>query len=171
MHLRAHPLVALAFLLLPLGGCTRFLPTGTEDGVSTLQTDRSEYRLVRTDGRVEGDIDFRYTNASGRTLYVPRCHTPDPPHLEKQTGSGWVVAYAPVVLLCWQTPIAIEPGASYVDTLEVRGWVPGRNAAPEFRVPEIPGTYRLVWSLLVSPNPEGPPEHEQIVSNPFQIRE
>ena len=164
----------MVFGLALLTGCSGnglLAPDADHNGdTPALQTSRAAYAVTRNGQVLTADIDFSYVNRTGHTRYVARCHQPYPPQLEKWTGSEWVVAYSPVVLLCWQTPLSIAPSATYTGTLAIRAWLPGNNAAPDWKVDGVAGTYRLVWRLLRSDSPDGPaPEPEKYVSNSFAL--
>ena len=174
--------IGLAGLVL---GCSRSGPG--EPGLATqdhaaegapIQTDRAEYTLSFTPQLAELSIGVRYVNRTGGRVYLETCHTPHPPVLEKRVGSEWVVAYRPAVLRCLGQPVVIRAGETYDYTFKVVAGRPGTNNFPQFEVAEIPGTYRLVWGLLDTWNPDGPGPGlgrllplEQRVSNEFQIRE
>lgn len=141
-----------------------------------LQTDRASYRLDTTSRGHQLDIDFTFTNPTGRRVYVPTCRTPHPPGLEKWQNGAWVRAYSPVVLECLGPPLVIEPGAAYAGTLSIHAGRAGTRQYPQFQVESIPGTYRLVWNVLGNWAPDGPEPGlgtplplEQRVSNNFRI--
>jgi hypothetical protein len=176
----------LTIVLLGLAlGCSRSAPE--EPGAAKpdlaaseapIQTDRAEYTLRYTEQLAEATIGVRYTNRTGSPVYLPTCHVPHPPVLEKRVGSTWVAAYRPAVLACLGPPVVIQPGATYEYTFKVVAGRPGTNSFPQFEVAEIPGTYRLVWGLLSTWDPDGPGPGlgrslplEQRVSNEFRIGE
>lgn len=165
-------LSALAIAL--LGACATPGPLhpglDLNEGDTALRTEQPRYRATRAGDQLVLDVGFRYTNPAASPRYVARCHTPHPPVLQKWTGSEWVVAYAPVVLRCWQEPITIAPGATYTDTLRVRASLSG-SSIPEFRVRPVAGTYRLAWRLLRSAHIDQQRDAEVEVSNSFEITE
>lgn len=166
-----HLLTALALAL--LGACADVGPLqpdlDLDTGNAALQTEQPRYRVTRAAQQITLDIGFRYTNSAAEPRYAPRCGSPHPPTLEKWNGSGWVTAYAAVVLACWMEPIAIAPGATYTDVLRVRAQEGG--AHPDFRVRPVAGTYRLIWRLLKTRDATGPNASVTEVSNTFEITE
>ena len=140
-----------------------------------IRTDSSVYHVRTTPTGHELTIGVRFTNVTGGTAYIPTCHTPHPPVLEKLEGDRWVTAYSPVVLMCLGPPVVIPAGSSYDYTYRVLAST-RPNTYPRFEVAEIRGTYRLVWHILGSWNPDGPEPGlgtplplEQRVSNTFRI--
>lgn len=71
-------------------------------------------------------------------------------HEHKWARGSWTIAYAPVVL-AWLGPSKIiAPGDDYRYTFDIQAAPQGSNTIPQFAVPEIPGTYRLVWEIYAS---------------------
>ena len=182
-----HPvrhLLTIAPFLLALG-CSRSGPgdsgptsAGQAAAGAPIKTDRTEYTLRFGAELAEMSIGVSYTNRTGSRVYLPTCHGANPPWLEKRVGSEWVAAYRPAVLACLGPPVVIQPGDTYDYTLKVVAGRRGTNRYPQFEVAEIPGTYRLVWGLLATWDPDGPEPGlgrllplEQRVSNEFTIRE
>lgn len=140
-----------------------------------IQTDSTVYHLRTTENAHELTIRLNYTNPTGSPVYIPTCHTPHPPVLEKWQGDKWVTAYSPVVLLCLGPPVVIGAGEVYAYTYRVSA-SRRPNTLPRFAVAEIPGTYRLVWHILDTWTPQGSEPGlgrelplEQRVSNTFRI--
>lgn len=166
-------------------GCARTEPLGPGDGVDSqapeapsapIRTDRSAYTLKTTASAHRLSIGFTFTNPTGSRAYVPTCRTPHPPGLEKWQNGAWVRAYSPLVLQCLDPPLIIEAGATHRGTLDVRAGRAGTKQFPQFQVERIPGTYRLVWTVLGSWTPDGPEPGlgtplplQQRVSNSFRI--
>ena len=176
-----HPLT-IALLGLALG-CSRGVPgepapASPDQGAegAPIQTDRAEYAVRYTQQLAELTIGVKYVNRTGGTVYLPTCQVPHPPVLEKRVGTGWVAAYRAPVLMCLGPPVVIRPGERYDYTFKVSAGRPGTNYFPQFEVAEITGTYRLVWGLLGTWDPDGsgpglgrPLPLEQRVSNEFRI--
>jgi hypothetical protein len=160
-------------------GCgAEILGLGDEPPVLTgapIQTDSAVYHVRTTEHFYEIVMDLAYTNPTRGRVYIPTCHTPHPPVLQKWVSEQWVTAYAPVVLLCLGPPVVIEPGDMYRYTYRVMA-AHRPNTSPRFEVAEIPGTYRLVWHMLGTWTPNGsePGLGEELpigqrVSNTFRI--
>jgi hypothetical protein len=140
-----------------------------------IRTDSAVYHVRTTEDSHELTIEVTYTNPTGSTVYIPTCHSPHPPVLEKWQEDTWVTAYAPVVPLCLGAPVVIADGDVYAYTYRISA-ARSANWYPRFEVPEIPGTYRLVWRILGTWTPDGPEPGlgrelplEQRVSNTFEI--
>ena len=140
-----------------------------------IQTDSSIYHFRTTEHEHALTIGLSYTNPTGSSVYIPTCHVPNPPVLEKWENGEWVTAYAPVVWLCLGPPVIIGAGDVYRYTYRVSA-TRRPNTLPRLAVTQIPGTYRLVWHMLGTWTPHGsepglgkelPLEHR--VSNTFRI--
>jgi hypothetical protein len=173
--------IALAVVMVAVSSCgiLDVLGLGSDEPPSLagapIQTDSAIYHLRTTEHAHELTIGLTYTNPTGSPVYIPTCHTPHPPVLEKWEGGEWVTAYAPVVLLCLGPPVVIGAGEVYAYRYEVSA-TRRPNTIPRFEVAELPGTYRLVWRMLGTWTPDGsepglgkelPLEHR--VSNTFRI--
>lgn len=176
MHRRLPITIALATTL--LAGCER-LPLETAGATlegPPLETGASTYTLASSDQLLMGEIDFRFTNRSERTISLLNCLGGWALALEKQVGGEWVRAWSGVRLGCLSPPIEIGAGEAREDTLRVFAGQRGTNTYPQFAVEEIEGTYRLVlgdafWNY----DHDGPPWGTTVplefrVSAPFQIR-
>jgi hypothetical protein len=142
-----------------------------------LQTDRLVYQLQRdSGGHVRVEIPFTYHNTTGETVYLVNCRGAVPPSLEKWQAGQWVVAWTPVLLMCLSHPIVIESDVVYSDTLRVSAARQGSNEYPQFEVPDLEGTYRLVWPMPVheydfdNPPSGRPLPLESRISNNFELR-
>ncbi|MGH7483948.1 MAG: hypothetical protein ACRELV_17495 [Longimicrobiales bacterium] len=164
---------AATILLAALAACT----AGNSDidappmGDEPIRTGRQVYGF---DGSNTITISATYTNDTGATVWLPRCgYEPPSWTLERQEDDAWVPAYAPVCLMVYAPPVAVEPGESVTHGLEVHG--PDIDAEPRLREP-IDGTYRLVYAINDAddpgqgggPQPEALPT-ERRVSNGFRI--
>jgi hypothetical protein len=134
--------------------------------------------------REEVTIVATFANRTASAVDLNRCsHTPGRPPsfvLEKKVEDRWLQAYAPTCVgaaIRSPSPDLVQPGGSFTDTLQIVHYVSG-NTAPRFRVPEIPGTYRLVYFVdrVVDPSTTAgrashrePLPTEARVSNEFRI--
>jgi hypothetical protein len=126
----------------------------------------SEFRIIA-----------RFENRTGKQIFLNQCRNRPMFSLEKRTAEGWVWAYewgcVPSTL---SEPPTLAPGAVQVDTLLVRHYH-SPNWSPIFRVPEIPGTYRLVYHYERTWPPPPGRYHERLapieqrISNSFVIEQ
>jgi len=135
-----------ALAILATLGCAG--ATAGSAGSSPIQTDRSVYTVVDSAGLASLTIRMTYRNTTGKNVYLPTCRGPQPPRLQKQVGDAWVVAFAPNVFACEAAPITVAAGDSYDYTFRILAGMPGSNFAPRWAVPEIPGTYRVLWEIF-----------------------
>jgi hypothetical protein len=157
-------------------GCAPSSGTEQSQGNAPLiQTEQSNYTAEVGPRTAELTIRFRFTNRTGNTVYVAGCRGVDPPVLEKQLDGAWVSVYAPLVDLCEPTVHPIKPTEVYRSAFRVLAGLPGSRVAPKLQVPEIEGTYRLVWNIYGrwrsghAPMPDDLLPVEQRTSNPFRI--
>jgi hypothetical protein len=148
--LRALPL-ALGYLI--VAGCSA--ATGVRDLRETaptpdFQTDSAAYRLRATSAGYEGVIRATYTNHSGGAAYFVNCNGGTGVELQKSIDGSWQTVWSPVLLMCLSQPITVAASASWSTAVHIFGGYPGTNYAPQFTVSDIPGTYRLVWTELLS---------------------
>ena len=142
-----------------------------------IQTDRTSYAVRDSAGLASLTIRMTYRNTTGKRVYLPTCGGPQPPRLQKQVGDTWIVAYAPNVLACEGSPIEVPDGGSYPYTFRILAGMPGSSFAPRWAVPDIPGTYRVLWEIFsdVQGNPARPVRTrsplpvDQEISNTFQL--
>jgi len=156
-------------------GCTSArMATGT---TAPIQTDAPVYTVAEANGLARLTIRMTYRNTTGGPVYLPTCQGPQPPRLQKQVGDQWVVAFAPNVLACEETPIEVPANTSYDYTFQVVAGMPGTSYLPRFSVSEVPGTYRILWELFhgAAGEPSKPVitrdrlPTDQEVSNTFQL--
>lgn len=140
-----------------------------------IRTDRDVYQVRKTQHSYELTMELAYVNPTSGPVYIPTCHTPHPPALQKWVGGEWVTAYSPVVLECLGPPVVIGRGETYRYTYRVEA-SHRPNTFPRFEVAEVPGTYRLVWHILGTWEPSGPQPGlgeelplEQRVSDSFRL--
>jgi hypothetical protein len=146
--MRTRSFVLCVGLLLPLGAC-RSADVATVHGLAgpagpAIVTDAHSYTLETDRGALVTGIGFRFTNLSSRTLYVGNCNGTLAPVLEKRVGNGWRAYWSPPLTPCLSPPIRIRPGETIVDTIRVRGALPGSGHGPAFHSPDVEGTYRIV---------------------------
>ncbi len=173
MRLYSISLAAAAVTLSLAVDCELRDPVSPTDGM--LRTGATEYVVRQENGLLRTEIGLTFVNRTGGAVYIPSCHGPYPPVLEKVVDGQWVIAYAPIVLLCLEQPVAIAPGKSYDFAYRVHAALPGTNAGPQFSVTPIAGTYRAVWGLFSEKLADGtttkPLAAESRTSNTFQLRE
>jgi hypothetical protein len=136
-----------------------------------LVTDSSQY-VVSTEGDLyRATIGYEFKNSTGLTLTRTHCNVPPSPILEKNVGGQWILAYAPVELMCLTTPhFQLAPDSLFRGRLAIVAGKPGSQFGPQFGVESIPGIYRLRWSLRVGPDPESPGAQTiQPISNEFRL--
>jgi hypothetical protein len=140
---------------------------------ATLRTDSTKYTVRFVSPMYHAVIGYVYTNGTDAPVSENYCRTPRPPLLEKSVKGHWVVAYDQIEFACQSVPpFRIAAGATYRGTLEVTVARPGKNFAPELRVAEIAGTYRLRWVLRSGNNPDDPRAHAvEAISAPFEVVE
>ncbi|HET9985008.1 MAG TPA: hypothetical protein VFQ38_15520 [Longimicrobiales bacterium] len=144
---------SVALIAAASSGCWVADATAPDLDFPAIRTDSAAYTLRRSDTGLQGAIGFTFTNRTGRDLFAGGCISPDPPHLERLVGDEWVVAYAPIVLLCWTPPRRIRDGESYRSALHISVPLAGTSGAPPWQSGLVPGTYRLVWDALSVPAP------------------
>ena len=95
-----------------------------------------------------------YTNPTDKTIYFVKCGYQQPaPVLQKYEGGEWINALGKVCDLILTPPVEVEPGETYTQTVVM--WSSLRpNTYPSFGVEEIPGTYRLVYRIYETWDPE-----------------
>lgn len=162
-------LAILGLLLFAPVACGLLDAVGPDRG-PLLRTDSTRYvlRLVPAGGDYtiatrQMDIAWTMTNRTGHEVSAGGCLHPDPPVLEKRVGDGWVHAWGGSVLLCWREPVPFAEGEVYRSVLHVWVPLPGVNAAPQWGVDEVAGTYRLRWNELA------PVSDIQRTSNEFLV--
>lgn len=175
------PLLAGALALLAAGcGVLEALPFTPDRDVSPgdppIRTHREAYALEATPTSYRVEVTATYTNRTGGTVYLQKCgHTPPAFMLQKEVGGEWVDAWRQACALVLVPPVEIAPGESYTTTALVHA-ARTPNAFPRFEVEEVPGTYRLVFHMLRTWDPDGsspglgePLPLEARVSNPFRL--
>lgn len=172
-----HPVLAIQLVALAssVAGC-RSSPTDVPS--TPIATAEASYSVELDTIFVEGqpvwyvsvDIPIHYRNPTGEPILISYCQSPNPPRLEHLTGVDWEIAYEPPHLLCGST-MAVAPGQAFDFVFRSRAYDPASRVSPEWRLPGIDGTYRIVWTGVWS---EAAPAYEplplqQRVSNAFQL--
>lgn len=146
---RSTKLWCLAATSLVLAGCDGITAPARDEG-APLQTDRLSYQLqLDRNGDLTTRIPFTYHNSTGDTVYLVNCKGLVPPSLEKWQNGDWVPAWGAIVPACLSPPIEVAPGEDFEYTLQVNAARQGSNVQPQFRVADLAGIYRLVWSVPV----------------------
>jgi hypothetical protein len=178
--MKRHPfwLSSLLVITMLLGCSPATLPPGIPDDPSApaIQTDRQVYELEPHLDSLRLDIAASYTNTTGQTVYPARCGFEPPDfYLEKRSGDAWVLAYAPVCLaVLIDEPFEVAANETYTTTLTLLH-PHDPNTYPRFEVDELLGTYRLVYRIYRTWEPDGPELGELLpkelsVSNEFVVR-
>ncbi|HEU0078648.1 MAG TPA: hypothetical protein VFQ76_13410 [Longimicrobiaceae bacterium] len=176
--MRRIPFASAPLAVALLAGCAGLVvPDDTGTGLS-IRTERAEYTVSRSGPYLETTIGLSLTNGTDGPAYLATCHGVHPPHLEKRVGDRWVPAYAAAVPQCLGPPEVVEPGETFPYSFRVSAVLPGNNDYPSFQVDPVPGTYRLVWTVYRTWEPDGgsPGLGEQFpreaaVSNEFTLRD
>lgn len=179
--LRFPHLLALAALLGMAACAGDFLETSPDlarssGEPSAIVMSASRYTLTSSGNMWSGEIGFTFTNLSDRPLSLLNCRGGYSMTLEKWEKGEWVPGWSPVQLQCLSPPIVIGAGDTRDDVLPVRAGRAGSNLYPQFLVPGIDGTYRLViGAAFWDYDHDGPPWGETLsldlrVSDPFEIR-
>lgn len=176
--MRPIPFASASLAAALLAGCAGLVvPDDAGTGLS-IRTERAEYTVSRRGQLLETTIGLSLTNGTEGPAYLVTCHGVHPPHLEKRVGDRWVTAYAAAVPQCLGPPEVVEPGETFPYSFRVSAGLPGSDYHPGFAVDPIPGTYRLVWTVYRTWEPDGdrPGLGEQFpreatVSNEFTLRD
>jgi len=141
-----------------------------------LVTDRAEYEALVFSDHVEVTIALKYTNKTKQVRYLPGCKGPPAPVMEKREGTRWIVAFAPIELLCLSYPVPeVRPGGTFEFVFPVHGFL--IYAMPEWKPREVAGTYRVRWTVYKSMEWSSPDGHvltpeaytATVYSNEFKI--
>lgn len=154
------PLVLICALL--VAACDSLLSVDP-DPEPAMQTDGFEFKLRSAGSGFEGEIPYSYSNNSGSRIYLVNCNQHFDARLERRLGDGWVLGWAPLLNLCLSTPIIIEPGGVFRDTLRIYAARFGSNSNPQFKFENPEGIYRIRWeSALTSVDPDQYPFGEPL---------
>jgi hypothetical protein len=136
------------------------------------QTSRSHYDFRRVADGIEVHIPYVYRNVTGDSVYFINCNGIIVPSLEKRTGDTWSPVWSGATPACLSPPVVVPPDGEYEDTVQV---LSGPDMYPQLRVPEVEGTYHLVWHGVVhsyrgDTSPPGTPlPQEERTSNEFTL--
>ena len=155
-----------------VSACSQSAPLRDTSALS--QTDSLGYTL-QDDGSGYGlTLNVRFTNTTQRPVHFVNCDGVTGFRLEKQLPGGWVTAISPQKKLCLSPPITVMPGERFETSLWVHGSYPGKPDS-DYKVDDVRGTYRVVWTEAVSNydeqrRPFGEPlPFEQRISNRFAL--
>ncbi|HMB92571.1 MAG TPA: hypothetical protein VKP65_17080 [Rhodothermales bacterium] len=123
--------LACAFALLFGSGCTIVEPdVDLPAGATAIQTNQTQYKAQQISGDRAGiqvTIPMTFRNITQETAYFVGCRRPPMPILQKRVGNTWVFAWGGIELLCLSDPWPIAPGATFQDTLRLRGYQPSAS--------------------------------------------
>jgi hypothetical protein len=110
------------------------------------QTSQLQYDVKPIGDGIEIHIPYVYYNVTGDSVYFLNCNGIIVPSLEKQTGATWSSVWLGPTPACLSAPVVVPPEGEYTDTVRVRS---DPHVYPLLSVPDIEGTYRLVWHGVV----------------------
>lgn len=150
--------------------------TAIQQSSPALRTRADSYTLTATEAGYQGIIEFSFHNPTDQTVYIANCNGENPPELQKLIDGKWVTAWRGYQSSCSDAPITVGPHQQYRHRFGVFGGFPSNDAYPKFLVPEIGGTYRLLWHKVgdfkdhrVSTSLGAELPLESRISNQFQI--
>ena len=167
---------AMLSVLIQLAGCGLF--EANEDSGPPIRTDKQTYTLKQSGETLSVSFDMTYTNQTSDPTHLVTCNGIFSILLEKLIDGKWVLAYGSDSPDCLGPFISIEPGRQHAYELNVVVFVPSSENEPKFQVDNPVGTYRLVWPIYESLNPNGYQQEsgwgklmplERWVSNNFEI--
>lgn len=174
MEVMKRSLLTATLVTLMLTGCGGAALSPSRN-VPPFSTSDSVYALDSLPGEVRVQIPYRLVNVTGGPLYVPRCISdPIGPRIERQTPSGWVLAYEQIYACVGATPRVLHSTGTLEGMLVVSGSLLP-NTLPRFDTPGSPARYRLVYDLYTkdfgySIPPPGSQAPEAVrISNEFVI--
>lgn len=136
------------------------------------QTSQHHYGVQRIADGIAVNIPYTYRNVTGDSVYFTNCNRIIVPSLEKRTGDTWSSVWIGPSPACRSAPVVVPPDGEHRDTVRV---LSGPDMFPQLSVPEIDGTYRLVWHGVVhtyhsdAPGPGTPLPQEERTSNEFTL--
>lgn len=141
--------VCTTLLLLAAAACARpGEPVGERGGRPAIETQSDTAVLRAFSDSVSGSVVATYTNRTSAPVYLGRCGTSRHPGvvLDKEIEGAWSLSYDPVCAMIGAPPLEVRPGESRTDTLPLWDYrLP--HSYPNFKSPEIPGTYRIVYEV------------------------
>lgn len=139
-----------------------------------IRPDTSAFPVSVQEGWASADVEYRFSNTTGGTVYLVNCLGAFGVRLERWESESWRTVWSPALPECLSDPIVIEGGEVRADTLSIVGALPGTTGFPSFDAPDPEGTYRIVWEAALSSYqstaPFGDPlPLEQRASLPFDL--
>jgi hypothetical protein len=178
---RKGPLVTrcVAVVSLVAAGCAQPAdPPAEADTRPAIEVEVDTVVIRSASDELSGMIVATYTNRTDRPVYLGTCDIRDNPGftMDKKAQDRWVLSYDPICPLTAGPPLEVRPGESRTDTLRLRDSL-RPNAYRNFQTPEVPGTYRVAYSVhnCCHTAPGGSVRHgarlprEEHVSEPFRI--
>lgn len=124
-------------------------PTNFE--LPMLLTESASYDFIADGEGLRADITYTFTNRTKGTVYhLVHCGGGSAVTLEQYVEGVWTPAWGTFLNSCLTSPVVIERGATFIDTLNVWGALPGGRFHPQFSSDDPSGTYRLVWHEVLS---------------------
>ena len=169
-------LAALTLFVILLAGCGLF--EADENSEPAIRTEKQNYTLSQSGETLALSINMTYTNRTFKPTFLLTCNGAFSMVLEKSVDGNWVQAYGSAAPDCLGPVLTIKKNGQHHYTLNVLAFIPSSENSPKFQVDNVSGTYRLVWTVYKTLNPEGyqPASGwgpllplEQRVSNNFEI--
>lgn len=138
----------------------------------SLHIDEEVYQIPN--GETNLVVAYTLINNTRQNLYPGSCLGAFSDILEKQVDGEWVIAYEPVCPDILQSPIKVEPGATYDALIHLSIPTSGSNNVT-WKVDDIEGEYRVrekifgTWDM--AKYQDGSLQSEVIVSNTFEINQ
>jgi hypothetical protein len=135
---------ALAGAIAAVSACSASGPSTNSGGETTagFQTSQLEYEVNRVGDGIEIHIPYVYRNMTGDSVHFTNCNGIIVPSLEKQTGTTWSSVWLGPTPACLSASVVVPPQGQYTDTVRV---LSDPDLYPLLSVPNVEGTYRLVW--------------------------
>jgi hypothetical protein len=165
---------ALVAACVAASSCSSSGPSTNSGGETTagFQTSQLQYEVKRFSDGIEIHIPYVYRNMTGDSVYFMNCNGIIVPSLEKQTENTWSSVWVGPTPACLSAPVVVPPQGEYTDTVRVRS---DPDMYPLLSVPNIEGTYRLVWHGVVHfyrsdvPQSGTPLPQDERTSNEFAL--
>jgi hypothetical protein len=170
-RLRGPSLVAA---LAAAGACSSSGPSTNSGGEAAagFHTSHAQFEVKRLGDGIEIHIPYVYRNMTGDSVYFMNCNGIIVPSLQKQTGTTWSSVWLGPTPACASPPVIVPPEGEYADTVRVHS---DPDMYPLLSVPNIEGTYRLVWHGVVHsyrsdvPQSGTPLSQDERTSNEFAL--
>ena len=138
-----------------------------------IQTDAASYAMVSSGSTSSAEVGFVLTNRSDEVLNLPNCNGRLRIEVERRTETGWTVAARPATPECESPAIAVLPGGSVSDRVELTHYLPTSSYCCGFvDGTGPPGTFRLRVlrsAASADPDAEDPVRYDLLVSNRFRL--